>query len=368
MHDRTRRIARATAMFAAAFAVGFGGWLAGRSSALGHSPTETGAPPTRTDTVESPPTPSTQLRPDRSRALPDRPLPPVDAPLREVLSDLRKRADGGEAAAACRLAAEMEYCNDIRARLESNSRLLRHSQASYDALQDARGARMTAALRAAQRSMIARSEQLLEESEHCSDVPQFDADERVRYWRSAAHSGNVVAQRHYAVGNAFRLDDSLDNLDELRVYRGEAEAMAWRAVRAGDVPTTLALAQAYSPSPPTPRRYLLAQSVRPDAVQALALLLLAQSRIRSGAAMPAQRSAPIALAIQELEEALPPEQRARARRDAADYNRSIPASEPDSSSVNRSFYGTPLVQRHECSDVPAASSTETVPPSERSGS
>ena len=34
----------------------------------------------------------------------DQPLPPVETPLRETLADLQRRADRGEAGAACRLA------------------------------------------------------------------------------------------------------------------------------------------------------------------------------------------------------------------------------------------------------------------------
>ncbi len=68
----------------------------------------------------------------------------------------------------------------------------------------------------------------------------------MRYWRSAALGGNVAAMRHYAVGNAFRMNDTLDNLDALRVYRSEAEAIAQRAVAAGDLITAMTLANAYS--------------------------------------------------------------------------------------------------------------------------
>src|SRR5690606_37808201 len=38
------------------------------------------------------------------------PLPALDVPLRLVVDDLRRRADSGDAAAACRLAAEFERC------------------------------------------------------------------------------------------------------------------------------------------------------------------------------------------------------------------------------------------------------------------
>lgn len=360
MEDRTRRVVRTASLFAAAVAIGATGWLAGRTSTLAISPAVEQAEAARVDAVafDTAAAAASTSASGRARAVPDRPLPPIEAPLRETLADLRKRADGGEAGAACRLAAEMEYCNGMRRRLESNTTMLRRSESSFDAIKGVRDPSMVAGMRAAQRTLIADGEQLLAESEHCSDVPHFHPDERVRYWRAAAMAGNVAAQRHYAVGNAFLLDDSLENLDELRVYRSEAEAVAWRAVNAGDLPTTLALAQAYAPVQQSPRRYLLAQSVRPDGVKSLALLLLVQSRIRSASPPPsAMPGTPIAIAIQELEDVLQPEQRERARRQAADFHRSLPRSEAEASAVNGAFFhGTQMLKRQQCGDVPAGSS------------
>ena len=42
----------------------------------------------------------------------DQPLPPVETPLRETLADLQRRADRGEAGAACRLASHHVASND----------------------------------------------------------------------------------------------------------------------------------------------------------------------------------------------------------------------------------------------------------------
>ncbi len=342
-------------MLAAACAIAFGGWLVGRSS-TNASDRALDAEPAAADAAQRDDAALAEPRVRRPpRAAPDRPLPPIDTPLRDVIADLQQRANAGEAAASCRLAAEMEYCDNMRTRLAGNATLLRRANAMGDMAENAGSPPRMAGMRAAQQAIIAQSEKLLADSEHCAGAPEFSADQRVHHWRAAAFAGNVAAQRHYAVGNAFRLNDSLDNLDELRTYRGEAEDMAWRAVKAGDLPATLALAHAYSPAQQTPRRYLLAQSVRPDAARALSLFLLVQARTQSNRDMPAQARAPLTFAIQELEEDLAPEIRAQARRDAEAYARDIPAGESDDRSVARAFFGgTPYVSREQCDGSPPA--------------
>src|SRR5690606_8976606 len=55
----------------------------------------------------------------------NRALPPVDLPLAQVVDDLRRRADRGEANAACRLAAEWTYCRGLQQRVQGHEYVLR---------------------------------------------------------------------------------------------------------------------------------------------------------------------------------------------------------------------------------------------------
>ncbi len=263
------------------------GWWSGRASLPATHATAVAA-----SSVHTPP--AAGLSADHGPArLPvvDAPLPDLSLPLRDTWQRLKQRADGGDAKASCRLAAELEFCDQVRQRLDAASAML----ADHEAIASSAGAsgpEATAQERARRQALTNASEDVLGLSQHCEGVPAFTPQDRVRYWRAAALGGNVAAMRHYTVGNAFRLNETLENLDALRLYRSEAETIAKRAVAAGDLPTTLALAAAYSPQPRSGRRFYLAQVVEPDPARALALYLHVQDRLRGGPPLaPAARSA-----------------------------------------------------------------------------
>lgn len=273
----------------------------------------------------------------------NRPLPDPKQPLREVLADLRARADAGEPDAACRLAAEMEYCDRIATQLSTMSEVMRPANHRLPP-----GARATAELHAAihqsQQALSAGAEQLLRESEHCEGVEPISASRRLQYWRRAALGGNVVAIRHYAVGNAFRTNETLENLDNLRVYQREAETIAQRGVAAGDLPTVMALAAAHAPAQPFGRR-LLAQAVTPDRSQALGLYLYAQALMGDHPRFSTSRAF-IDQAVRNLEHDLDSTSVMRARAQASDYQRRQPTL---GATVRSAPFGhTPDVQRQEC--------------------
>ncbi|ROU06444.1 hypothetical protein [Lysobacter enzymogenes] len=211
-----------------------------------------------------------------------RPLPPVDSPLRLVLPELQRRA-ATEPAAACRLAAEMEYCDGLRMRLAGAENNLDMFERQLERMpQDTQPQRE-------QRQRMAESYQtmtdrLLTQSEHCAQVPPISAEQRAAYWRRAALAGQPAAMRHYASGNAFRYQELLDNLPGLATYRGEAESIARTAAQRGDARMLAALAYAYSPQRDGMRRGFLGQVVRSNAVESLALFL----QLRDG--LPAQDS------------------------------------------------------------------------------
>ncbi len=325
------------------------GWWGGRTSLSLPDETTDAGPDGRASTPSSQaPTP---LSPDRGsarqRAL-STPLPDLATPLRDSWQGLQQRADAGDAGAACRLAAELEFCDGIRQGLDAASAML----ADRDVMTAPSGdsAEAVALVNERRRALTAGSERLLEQSRQCEGVPVFSPQDRVRYWRNAALGGNVAAMRHYAVGNAFRMNDTLDNLDALRAYRSEAETLAQRAVDAGDLVTAMALASAYSPLRRGNRRYLLAQSVQPDAVRALALYLHVQQRIQADKAAPEPVRRRLASIIQTLQAELPPAALSQARAEAARYPAVAHSSTREHGMLLRvaNSGATPGITREEC--------------------
>lgn len=326
------------------------GWLQGRATGapLAQASPEARARPTPAPDASVSPSPPAPIA---SAA----PLPPLETPLRDSLAMLRQRADAGEPAAACRLAAEFEYCHQIRYRLVAASEALQEQERlrfdtatglSEEARQNMRD------------MMAANSERLLKESEHCENVPLSTAAERVHYWRLSALGGSTPALRHYAVGNAFRLNETLDNLDALAVYRREAEALAWRGAASGDLHTGLALASALSPRRNELRRYFLAQAVQPDKVKALALYLHLKRQLESAPAALGGLRAQIEQQSAELLVDLDASAQARARELAAGYARDWTPVPRDSFVMPPpGARGTPDAARAECSRPVAGRTT-----------
>lgn len=325
------------------------GWLGGRASVDTKEATASARP----DVTASSGSPSDAKRSSLGRQLAaqrpaDAPLPDLNLPLRDTLQGLRQRADAGEAGAACRVAAEMEYCDTIRQHLDSASAMLRNPQALGVPVGE-QTTEAQARIQAFKRAMTERSDRLLQQSTHCEGVQVFGSDQRVHYWRAAALGGNVAALRHYSVGNAFRNNETLDNLEALRIYRQEAEAMASRAVAAGDLPTTLALASAYSPLWADGRHHLLDQALPTDAGRALSLYLYVKAGLRGEKLSPPVQAA-LDSAIRELEVGLDGEALARAHAQAAAYQRGTPPLRVDQDAVFSGFVRgrTADVMREEC--------------------
>ena len=337
------------------------GWWGGRASMSAPdrnaAAVHAGDVAAASDPMSDPAAASGATRPRRAEA----PLPDLTTPLRDTWHGLKQRADAGEAGAACRLAAEMEFCDGIRLRLDAASAML----ADHEAMAAPPGAAdADAATRAdaRRRAITTGSERLLEQSRHCEGAPAFSPQDSVRYWRSAALGGHVGAMRHYAVGNAFRMNDTLDNLDALRVYRREAETIAQRAVAAGDLLTAAALASAYSPQRRGNRRYLLAQSVQPDAGRALALFLYVRERLRVGPEPPPRLQARLDSTIRTLEAELSPAALSQARAQAAAYPATTPVTPREYALLSRATGtgATANVSREECAPSPAQGLTPSL--------
>lgn len=200
-----------------------------------------------------------------------RPLPALDTPLRLVLPELQRRA-ANEPAAACRLAAEMEYCDGLRQRLSGAENNLDNFERQLESMPN------DTAQQREQRQRMAdgyqsMTEKLLTQSDHCAQVPPITAEQRAGYWRRAALAGHPAAMRQYASGNAFRYQQLLDNLPALAVYRGEAESIARTAAQRGDARMLASLAYAYAPGRDSMRRGFLSQTVQPNPVESLSLFL-----------------------------------------------------------------------------------------------
>lgn len=294
---------------------------------------------------QSAPTPPAALTTDKPGR---QPLPPLRQPLRMVLPELRRRADAGEAVAACRLAAELEYCAGMRERLAADAYQLRLQQRL-----DADSATATVSreererLANARQEQLRHGEQLLRESAHCADVSLPGPGERIRYWRQGALAGHPAALRHYLAGNAFGANETLDNLDALAVYRREAEDLAWKAAANGDIAVQLALATAYvQERPPGPQPWLV-QAIKPDEIRALALHLQLRRQMQ-GMSVPDFLATPIAARQAELESRLAPADIAAARQLAADYWNRWPRPRTLPTLWFQPNGGIGPVRRHDC--------------------
>ncbi|ALN91198.1 hypothetical protein [Lysobacter gummosus] len=300
-----------------------------------------------------------------------RPLPSVDTPLRLILPELQRRA-ANEPAAACRLAAEMEYCDSLRQRLAGAESGVDNFERQLERMpQDTPQQRE-------QRKRMADSYQnmtdkLLTQSEHCADVPTLSAEQRAGYWRRAALAGHPAAMRHYASGNAFRQQQLLDSLPALATYRGEAESIARTAAMRGDARMLASLAYAYSPRRDSMRRNFLGQAVKSDPVESLSLFLqlldslpptqpdAAPAGPRPGfGRSPSSQREMVEAQIRALTRDLPPDQANRARERASERAQSwsragvprAPAAGGESGASDMTPFllqgFVPDVQRQEC--------------------
>lgn len=242
----------------------------------------------------------------------ERPLPSVDMPLGAVIDDLKRRADRGEANAACRLAAEWTYCQGLQRQLQGNEAMLRDQERMAVRVSSAENMKRAGMSAEALERGINYAQDQVDRSRsqlaHCDGVPAPRPDEITRYWRRAALAGHLPSKRNYAVGNAFRRDEVLDNLPALAVYRQEAVRIAREAVAQGDLRAAIALAGAYSPQNARSRTYL-SQLVEPDAGEALGLLYRINDVIGRSGRYPVHANVRSELAgmIEDLEATMSPQ-------------------------------------------------------------
>ncbi|HVK51189.1 MAG TPA: hypothetical protein VM469_05560 [Pseudoxanthomonas sp.] len=98
-------------------------------------------------------------------------------------------------------------------------------------------------------------------------------------WRAAAEKGSLSAMLNYAAGTAFNSDATLQDVDELRIYKQRAEQYAYQVARAGSFVAVVALASAMSPQEEIGPRPLLSQAVDTNQVEAMTLYRMADRAI-----------------------------------------------------------------------------------------
>ena len=120
-------------------------------------------------------------------------LPPLDAPLRDILDELLLRANTGDARAACRVAAEAEHCiaylggqaldaiDEGFVRAVSESGLVGHE------------------LDVAVRSHAQRAERIRRERERCAGVPRERISPLAPHYLRAAQLGDPLAAARYVL-------------------------------------------------------------------------------------------------------------------------------------------------------------------------
>ncbi|MGO1000070.1 hypothetical protein [Lysobacter sp. CA196] len=192
-------------------------------------------------------------------------LPPIHQPLKESLPILRRMADSGHPMAACRLAAEYQFCAVAISRA---NRLDDIASADKTGLQENKHTKFKLLDPA-----------LPDDAIHCDGIDSPSSLTIVQAWRRAAELGNVKAMTNYAVGNGLFAKDTLSNIDELKTYKVNAEKYARRAAELGDGGALLSLAAAYAPQTHELMPSLLTQAVEIDVQESLSLYLLAKDRI-----------------------------------------------------------------------------------------
>ena len=208
------------------------------------------------------------------------PLPPLDAKVADIYDTLKERAQHGDGKAACRLAIELQQCVWREAIMQdldrATSRMAnRPAQDTADPRRNEWESRM---LDMAQRQV----DYAASLDARCKGLSDAQVAEHVDWWRTAALSGHVPSLVHYAKGDAFRLNATLDNLERLGTYKNDAERLMRAAAAAGSPEALQQLLLAYAPER-SPRGTLLQQSIQPDVAEAQAILRLMQER---GVALP----------------------------------------------------------------------------------
>lgn len=234
---------------------------------------------------------SAPLRTPPHVAMPRSDDSPEHRPVATALSslgpaELLRRADAGDAAASCRLAVEWMNCRTVQSRLGAMEVLLdeRAFAQGLSQLPAVVRDRMVEQREKSLPRIQREADAVLAQSARCDTMPAADDRSLLNRWRQGALGGNAVAMRRYAIGEAFQSTKYMDFLPELLLYKRDAEAIAVRAVEAGDFMTAVALAHAYGTKGDADNGGLLNDVVEYEPVRALALYRRVQAAAPAGPA------------------------------------------------------------------------------------
>ncbi|MGN6512664.1 MAG: hypothetical protein ACTHKZ_03720 [Lysobacteraceae bacterium] len=203
------------------------------------------------------------MRMPAGQATASEPLPPADAPVTQVFDALRRRADAGDARAACRLAVDLQRCRDLP--------LLQAMAAGTENGKDAETSFAREGNLAAANFFAGVKLRLLEAQARCRDITPAQVAFAPQYLRQAAHAGIPDAIVRYVDGKGFEPMSMYGMLHDARfdAWRREAPALAMQALRQGEPKAVFLLHVAYSSD-----QSLFAGLVPDDPVQARAFRLL----------------------------------------------------------------------------------------------
>jgi TPR repeat protein len=184
------------------------------------------------------PAPHAPAKLEAVAAVPPRsaPLPPIGTPVAQVLDDLKRDAQAGDARAACRLAFELERCEDLRALQASIATFRDHAERPgigpelarrYNAIADRDQVRLADGRRL------------------CEGVSTRQAADAWRYLLQAARAGHAPSMARFASRRVFSDADPVAALDGLIAFRNEGPTFLARAAQAGDAEAYEQLAFAY---------------------------------------------------------------------------------------------------------------------------
>lgn len=163
-------------------------------------------------------------------------LPSADLPLRESLPALIEAHRGGHVPATLRLLKELTDCQryqwssmrmDMMIAFEDSPRMRRGGERLQAAMQEA--AQTVATL-----------------NEHCQDVP-LDLDQALLFevQRRAAESGDLAGQLAFALVPAMNLENALEQLDRVTLYRELAPQFLQQALQQGSGQAVAAFMEGY---------------------------------------------------------------------------------------------------------------------------
>jgi hypothetical protein len=157
-------------------------------------------------------------------ANPSPPLPPVGAPIREVVAQLKEAAEAGDVIAACRLGTELTRCHQLRQADAADNTSMQLQMVKPGTPEEA-----------AVRSGIEERARLIAPVRlACDGVTKEQADSAFRYLLRAAHGGNLAAMTQFAIAPPLP-QNVLEDLEGWAAYRDHAPTFFDRAIRAGDL-------------------------------------------------------------------------------------------------------------------------------------